>query len=588
MASPRTTVARPAPSPRGTAAARVRPCLVAGAVAVAALPLAGEVRWAEAVIAGLLFAALVALFALVPSVSDDRRPDVAAIVGLLVVAVLRDATGGPGGGYGVLAVLPVLWVALHGRPVQLWRTVAALALVYALPVIVIGAPRYPSSAWRAAVLVVVLYAVIGMTVQHLLRRERGVIADRTGLLEAIADGVIVTDIRGRVLEVNPALCALTGYDAEEIIGAAPPLPSWPHEDRAMLARKHGDAIAAGGGEFEARLIRRDGVEIYVLVRLAVRAGGPGVQPTVIATVKDVTERVAMRRQMSAERDHSRAVLDSLSEGYAMTRDNVLVDVNPALCHMTGFRRDELIGTAAPFPFWPPELVASLTRLRTQIHSEAGGVYEATLMRADGTRFAAEITTTPVHEHGRHTGYLACVRDVTERKEAERVVLDRTKQFAALARVTRAVAHAGPEEARHTICDMAMRSVDADYAAIWEADGQGNLHNTMMIGAPTAHVVIPRDFTASGARIAYRTAEPVFVAEAAQSPAVHQELRDHIRCSSVHFQPIASEHGVSGVLALAWHEPRAELGTTHAHLVEVLAHEASIATARRGVPAPAGA
>ena len=101
-------------------------------------------------------------------------------------------------------------------------------------------------------------------------------------------------------------------------------------------------------------------------------------------------------------------------------------------------------------------------------------------------------------------------------------------------------------------------------------------------------MIPRDFTASGARIAYRTAEPVFIAEAAQSPAVHQELRDHIRCSSVHFQPIASEHGVSGVLALAWHEPRAELGTTHAHLVEVLAHEASIATARRGVPAPAGA
>jgi PAS domain S-box-containing protein len=588
MASPATTVPRLAPRPRGTAAARVRPCLVAGAVAVAVLPLAGEVRWAEAGIAGLLFVALVALFALVPSVSDDRRPDVAAIVGLVVVAVLRDATGGPRGGYGVLAVLPVLWVALHGRPAQLWRTVTALALVYALPVIVIGAPRYASSAWRAAVLVVVLYAVIGVTVQHLLRRERGVIADRTRLLEAIADGVIVTDIRGRVLEVNPALCTLTGYDAEEIVGAAPPLPSWPHEDRAMLARKHGEAVAAGGGEFEARLIRRDGAEIYVLVRLSVRAGGPGVQPTVIATVKDVTERVAMRRQLSAERDHSRAVLDSLSEGYAMTRDNVLVDVNPALCHMTGFRRDELIGTAAPFPFWPPELVASLTRLRTQVLSEAGGVYEATLMRADGTRFAAEITTTPVHEHGRHAGYLACVRDVTERKEAEQAVLDRTKQFAALARVTRAVAHAGPEEARHTICDMAMRSVDADYAAIWEADGQGNLHNTMMIGAPPADVVIPRDFSTSGARIAYRTAEPVFIAEAADSPAVHQGLRDHIRCSSVHFQPIASELGVSGVLALAWREPRTQLGTTHAHLIEVLAHEASIATARRGVPALAGA
>jgi hypothetical protein len=111
---------------------------------------------------------------------------------------------------------------------------------------------------------------------------------------------------------------------------------------------------------------------------------------------------------------------------------------------------------------------------------------------------------------------------------------------------------------------------------------------MMIGAPPADVVIPRDFSTSGARIAYRTAEPVFIAEAADSPAVHQGLRDHIRCSSVHFQPIASELGVSGVLALAWREPRTQLGTTHAHLIEVLAHEASIATARRGVPALAGA
>ena len=87
------------------------------------------------------------------------------------------------------------------------------------------------------------------------------------------------------------------------------------------------------------------------------------------------------------------------------------------------------------------------------------------MRADGTRFAAEITTTPVHEHGRHTGYLACVRDVTERKQAERVVLDRTKQFAALARVTRAVAHAGPDEARQDLRH-GMRSVDADVATLW--------------------------------------------------------------------------------------------------------------------------
>ena len=91
-------------------------------------------------------------------------------------------------------------------------------------------------------------------------------------------------------------------------------------------------------------------------------------------------------------------------------------------------------------------------------------------------------------------------------------------------------------------------------------------------------MIPRDFSASGARIAYRTAEPVFIATrpVARAP---PGLRDHIRCSSVHFQPIASEYGVRGVLALAGTSRAPSSAATHAHFVEVLAHEASVAMSR---------
>ena len=148
-----------------------------------------------------------------------------------------------------------------------------------------------------------------MTVQHLLRRERGVIADRTGLLGQSPTAWSSPTSAGRVLEANPALCALTGYDAEEIVGAAPPLPSWPREDRAMLARKHGEAIAAGGGEFEARLVRKDGAEIHVLVRLAVRATavvGGGADRHRDGQGRD--RAVALTDAVSAERDHSRSAL----------------------------------------------------------------------------------------------------------------------------------------------------------------------------------------------------------------------------------------------------------------------------------------
>jgi PAS domain S-box-containing protein len=280
------------------------------------------------------------------------------------------------------------------------------------------------------------------------------------------------------------------------------------------------------------------------------------------------------------------VIESMTEGFGITRDGRLVDVNPALCAITGFTREQLVGSEAPFPFWPPEFASSLHRIRHRIRADEGGTFEATFMRADGTRFFAEVTTTPLYENGRPTGFVNSVRDITERKEEEQAVLDRAKQMAALARVTRAVANAGPEEARRIVCDMAMRSIGADAAMLWEADGEGNLHITAMLGAPPVDIALPRDLSTSGARIAYRTGEPVFVGDAAASSAVHPGLRDHLGCASVHFQPIASEFGVRGVLALCWNEPLAEVGGAHANLIEVLAHEASVAMARTALQ-PAG-
>lgn len=587
MAPPVTPApAGPASSARAAAIRRLRVFAAAGAVALAALPLAPDVDLPEAALAMALYVALGVVVAFVPAVAGERRPDVAAILALVVVAVLRDAAGGAHGGYGILALLPVLWVALYGRRAHLVRTLAGVALMFAVPILAVGGTHYPASSWRGAVLIVVVFAVVGVILQEGLGRERRMIAGRASLLATIADGVIVTDMRGRVLEVNPALCALTGYAAEEVLGTQPPLPSWPAEDHAVLLRAHAAAVGAGGGEFEARLVRRDGTELFALVRLAVDAH-PGGRSTIIATVKDITEQVALREQLRAERDRSRAVIDSMTEGFGITRGGRLVDVNPALCRITGFPREELVGTEPPFPFWPPELTSTLDRIRHRIRDEQGGTFEATFMHADGTRFFAEVTTTPLYEkNDGPTGYLHSIRDITERKEEEQAVLDRAKQMAALARVTRAVAHAGPEEARHVVCDMAMRSIGADAAMLWEADGDGNLHNTAMLGAPAVDVTLPRDFSTSGARIAYRTGEPVFIPDASGSPAIHPGLREHIGCVSVHFQPIASEFGVRGVLALCWNQPLAEVSGARAHLIEVLAHEASVAIARAAL-LPAG-
>jgi PAS domain S-box-containing protein len=458
------------PGLRASAWRRMRPFAVFGGLAVCLLPVVGHVRWLEAVTAIGLGLALLCAVLVVPRLAFSAHPERIALVSLIALAWLRDAAGGGSSGYGVVAMMPVLWVALYGDRRGLAQVLAGVAVFLAAPLILIGGERYPETGWRGGPLMLLCCAGVGLAVQALLARERAAAARRGRLLGVMGDGVVITDGTGRVLEVNQALCAMTGYAADELLGRRVPLPSWPEQDHAALLDAHAAAIAAGGGAIEARLERKDGSELFVQITLAVDGHGAPRDATVIATVRDVTEQVRLREQLTSERDLSAAILDAMQEGFGVTRDREIREVNAALCRITGFTREQLIGAKQPFPFWPPELYDDIGALRDRIHEAQGGSYEVTFQRADGTRFIAEATTIALRDReGRPKGFLNTVRDITERKQHERAMQERSHQLAALAGMTRALAHAAPAEARQTVCETALRIAAANTASIWEAD-----------------------------------------------------------------------------------------------------------------------
>jgi diguanylate cyclase (GGDEF)-like protein len=123
--------------------------------------------------AGIATAIVVGLSAAVPW---HRLPEPAFLVlpiaAFLLIAVLRQAQGGSGSGYGPLAILPVVWVALTlGR-----RSVAAIAasttLLFALPILLIGGTSYPSSGWRGVVLWTVSALVVGGIANQIVAAQR--------------------------------------------------------------------------------------------------------------------------------------------------------------------------------------------------------------------------------------------------------------------------------------------------------------------------------------------------------------------------------------------------------------------------------
>ena len=109
----------------------------------------------------------------------------------------------------------------------------------------------------------------------------------------------------------------------------------------------------------------------------------------------------------------------MDHGVALTHDSTIMVVNDALCRLTGFSREELVGSELPFPFIPPESRASAVAVREELIARGGGEFDMEMIRRDGTRFHAGVTASAVlAPDGTHLGLVNTMRDISERRRHE--------------------------------------------------------------------------------------------------------------------------------------------------------------------------
>lgn len=154
--------------------------------------------------------------------------------------------------------------------------------------------------------------------------------------------------------------------------------------------------------------------------------------------RHVQRRLATEEALRAEHAFRKAMEDSLHTGMrAVDLEGRIVYVNAAFCHMVGYAADELIGSRAPQPYWPPEerthIEAALRAAREPGAPRAG--LETRLMRRGGERFDALFYEAPlIDAQGRQTGWMASVLDITERKRARELARQQQEKLAATARL----------------------------------------------------------------------------------------------------------------------------------------------------------
>lgn len=136
----------------------------------------------------------------------------------------------------------------------------------------------------------------------------------------------------------------------------------------------------------------------------------------------IRRRLEAEQALRAEHAFRKAMEDSLTVGMrARDLDGRITYVNPAFCGMVGFTAQELVGQTPPMSYWAPEEMEKTQSLHDAVllgRAPSEG-FEIRFMRKNGDRFDALVYEAPlIDADGRHTGWMASVVDVTERKHAE--------------------------------------------------------------------------------------------------------------------------------------------------------------------------
>ncbi len=121
------------------------------------------------------------------------------------------------------------------------------------------------------------------------------------ILETIPLGLVVTDTRGKIIQVNKAIMNLSSFSKKELIGKKY-LNFVEKKERNSIEKNRNEATAGGGNQGKEYILkRRDGSEFPTKITWAPIKGATGNIIGVLALIEDIAER---RR---AEEEHKKVI-----------------------------------------------------------------------------------------------------------------------------------------------------------------------------------------------------------------------------------------------------------------------------------------
>jgi len=255
-------------------------------------------------------------------------------------------------------------------------------------------------------------------------------------VEQSSHSIIITDLDASIEYVNEAFIRTSGYSRAEVIGQNPRLlhsgknPKATYDDLwAHLAR---------GEEWKGELInrRKDGSEYIESVWISPVRRADGRVANYLAIQEDITERKRAEQALMESRQRAQLYLDTAGVMLiALDVQGRVQMVNRKGCEMLGYPETEILGKDWFDNFLPEPVREEVRKVHTRLMG--GGVAPVEYFENDILIGGGDVLTVAWHnsplldESGKINGALSSGEDITERKQAERALVESKEKLHAV-------------------------------------------------------------------------------------------------------------------------------------------------------------
>jgi diguanylate cyclase (GGDEF)-like protein/PAS domain S-box-containing protein len=252
------------------------------------------------------------------------------------------------------------------------------------------------------------------------------------ILESVEDGYYEVTLAGKFTFFNDSMCRIYGYPREEFMGISYRKYT-DQETGKKVYQAYNRVYRTGepGRGFGHEIIRKDGTKGYIEASISLLKDSSDKPIGFRGIVRDITERKNAEEALRQSEEKYRTILESMEEGYyEVDLNGNFIFFNDSICRTLGYSKEELIGMNNR-QYTDPENAKRLFQVFNEVYwtGKPGRGFDLELIRKDGTkRYVEGSIVLQKDTSGNPIGFRGIVRDVTERKQFERILQQEWETF----------------------------------------------------------------------------------------------------------------------------------------------------------------